>query len=227
MAYFPMFIQLEAAPCLVVGGGHVALRKVRKLLPYGAKLRVVAPRFLPELERLGAEAGLELLCRKFEPGDLPGSVLVIAATGDRSVNREIAALCRESGIPVNAVDDKEACSFLFPALVRRGPLSIGISTGGASPSAAVSIKERIEACLPVLRGEDGTDRFGEILRYLDSVRPRVKASIGEEGLRAKVFSALFDACMELGRPLAEEEYAALIGRLCGNTGAAASGKERD
>ena len=143
------------------------------------------------------------------------------------MNRRIAALCRAAGIPVNAVDDKEACTFLFPALVRRGPLSIGISTGGASPSAAVFVKERVEACLPVPRDTDGADGFGEILAYLASLRPRVKGEIGEESLRAALFSALFDACLERGRPLTEEEYAALMGQVCSRGCAPLIGKERE
>lgn len=137
MAYFPMFVELEGRPCLIVGGGAVALRKARKLLPYGPCLTVVAQSFVPELEALEGAA----LCRRaFRPRDVEGQALVVAATGDGALNREIAALCRARRIPVNAVDDKDNCTFLFPALVRRGPLSIGISTGGASPTAAVYVK---------------------------------------------------------------------------------------
>ena len=139
MAYFPMFVELEGRPCLIVGGGAVALRKARKLLPYGPCLTVVAQSFVPELEALEGAA----LCRRaFRPRDVEGQALVVAATGDGALNREIAALCRARRIPVNAVDDKDNCTFLFPALVRRGPLSIGISTGGASPTAAVYVKEK-------------------------------------------------------------------------------------
>ena len=145
MAYFPMFVELEGRPCLIVGGGAVALRKARRLLPYGPCLTVVAQSFVPELEAL---EGAALYRRAFRPRDVEGQALVVAATGDGALNREIAALCRARRIPVNAVDDKDNCTFLFPALVRRGPLSIGISTGGASPTAAVYVKEKIEAAPP-------------------------------------------------------------------------------
>ena len=157
MAYFPMFVELEGRPCLIVGGGAVALRKARKLLPYGPCLTVVAQSFVPELEALEGAA----LCRRaFRPRDVEGQALVVAATGDGALNREIAALCRARRIPVNAVDDKDNCTFLFPALVRRGPLSIGISTGGASPTAAVYVKEKIEAALP---GGDELDALSDKL----------------------------------------------------------------
>ena len=102
MAYFPMFVELEGRPCLIVGGGAVALRKARRLLPYGPCLTVVAQSFVPELEALEGAA----LCRRaFRPRDVEGQALVVAATGDGALNREIAALCRARRIPVNAVDD--------------------------------------------------------------------------------------------------------------------------
>lgn len=174
MAYFPMFVELEGRPCLIVGGGAVALRKARKLLPYGPCLTVVAQSFVPELEALEGAA----LCRRaFRPRDVEGQALVVAATGDGALNREIAALCRARRIPVNAVDDKDNCTFLFPALVRRGPLSIGISTGGASPTAAVYVKEKIEAALP------GGDGWNGILEYLAARRAPVRASVPDETAR--------------------------------------------
>ena len=119
MGYFPFFVDLEGQPGLIVGGGTVALRKADKLLPYGPHLTVVSPHILPELERI---PGLTLSRREFSPADLDGMLFAIAATDDRDLNRRIAELCRERHIPVNAVDDREACSFLFPALVKRGDL---------------------------------------------------------------------------------------------------------
>ena len=85
----------------------------------------------------------------------------------------------------------------------------------------------MEACLPVPRDTDGADGFGEILAYLASLRPRVKGEIGEESLRAALFSALFDACLERGRPLTEAEYAALMGQVCSRGCAPSIGKERE
>ena len=114
---------------------------------------------------------------------------------------------RARRIPVNAVDDKDNCTFLFPALVRRGPLSIGISTGGASPTAAVYVKEKIEAALP------GGDGWNGILEYLAARRAPVRASVPDETARARLFAALFDACMEKGRPLEQAEFDALAARM--------------
>lgn len=199
MAYFPFFVELSGKKGLIIGGGTVALRKAEKLLPYGPELTLTAPRLLPELEAL---SGLTLLRRPFGPELLEGMYFVIAATGDLELNHHIAALCRARGILVNVVDDREHCSFLFPALVQDGPLSVGISTGGASPTAAVWVKERIAAALP----ED----FGALLDWLESVRPAVRAALPEQNSHGPAFTRLFSACLELGRPLETEEWTALL-----------------
>ena len=117
MGWFPFFIQLEGARGLLVGGGRVALRKAEKLLPFGAQLTVVAPCICPPLAAL---PGLTLCRRAFADSDLsPAPDFVIAATGDRALDRRIAALCRARRILVNVVDDPAACGFYFPALAAR------------------------------------------------------------------------------------------------------------
>ena len=198
MGYFPFFMDLEGREGLVVGGGAVALRKLQKLLPYGPRLTVAAPELLAEIEAL---PGLTRLRRSFAPAMLEGKGFVIAATDDREVNRGIAALCRERGIPVNAVDDKEQCTFLFPALVKRGDLTVGVSTAGASPSAAAWVGRRVSERLP----ED----FGELLDYLASLRPMVQKRVAAEN-RAAVFARLFSDCMEQGFPLKEAALAEVL-----------------
>lgn len=203
MGYFPFFMELEGREGLVVGGGAVAARKVQKLQLYGPRLTVAAPEILPEIAEL---PGVTLLRRAFAPGMLEGKCFVIAATDSREVNRGIAALCRERGIPVNAVDDKEACTFLFPALVKRGDLTVGVSTAGASPSAAAWVGRRVSERLP----ED----FGELLDYLASLRPMVRKRVAEEN-RAAVFARLFSDCMEQGFPLEEAALAAVFENVPG------------
>lgn len=200
MAYFPFFMDVSAGEGLIVGGGTVALRKIEKLLPYQPRLTVCAPDFLPEIETV---PGLNLLRRPFEPSMVDGKLFVIAATDDSALNSHISALCREKRIPVNAVDERDSCTFLFPALVKRGPLSVGISTGGASPSAAVYWKERINELIP----ED----TGELLNYLDGLREKVKQTVPDGMARAWVFSALFRTCVESGWPLSDEMLDGLLG----------------
>lgn len=191
MSYFPFFMDLEGQEGLVIGGGSVALRKVEKLRPYGAKLTVIAPKILPKLKETEEISCMEI---SFTPTALEGKMFVIAASDDPEVNREAALLCRERGILVNVVDDKEECSFLFPALVKRGELSVGISTGGASPSAAVYVKERINELLP--------ENFGEIVEELAELRPLVlERPAGERG---SIFKALFARRLTSLTPLTEE-----------------------
>lgn len=199
MGYFPFFVDLEGREGLIAGGGAVALRKVQKLLPYGPRLTVAAPELLPEFEKI---PGVTLLRRTFDPAMLEGKFFAIAATDSPETNRAVAALCRERGVLVNAVDDKDHCTFLFPALVKRGDLSVGVSTAGASPGGAAWVKERIAARLP----ED----FGDLLAYLGSLRPAVRERVSEEKRRAAVFSRLFHACLEAGFPLGEAELTAVL-----------------
>lgn len=198
MSYFPFFVELDGLRGLIVGGGSVACRKVEKLLPYGPALTVVSPAISDEI---AAIAGLSLLRRPFAPADLSGMAFVIAAATPE-VNHQVAALCRERKLPVNVVDDRAQCSFLFPALVKHGNLSIGISTGGASPTAAVYLKEHIDAALP--------PNFDELLDFLEALRPALKAEIPQEPRRARAFSALFQACLEKGRVLSSSEVREIL-----------------
>ena len=145
MPLFPIFINLEGRRVLIAGGGHVALRKAERLSPYGADIFAVAPEFIPGFAGI---PGVTLLERRFEPGDIDGAALVIAATDDPELNAAVSELCRWENVPVNVVDDIEKCSFVFPSLVRRGELSVGISTGGASPSAAQYIRRGVEQLVP-------------------------------------------------------------------------------
>ena len=193
MAYFPFFVDLSGQRGLIVGGGTVALRKAEKLLPYGPALTVVAPEPVSELAALP----VELTRREFQPEDLDRADFVIAATDNEEENHRISALCQGRKIPVNVVDDKEACSFLFPALVRRGNLSVGVSTGGSSPTAAIWLKEQIEGLLP--------EQTEEILTWLEAQRPLLKERLPDQRARAARFARLFAACLERGRPLTEEE----------------------
>lgn len=199
MAYFPFFVELSGRSGLIVGGGTVALRKVGKLLPYGPRLTVVAPEILPQLAVL---PGVELLSRPFQPQDLDGQSFVIAAADDPAVNRLVAGLARERGIPVNAADSKEDSTFLFPALVRRGELSVGISTSGASPTAAVWLKDQVEALLP--------QHLEEILLWLEQLRPQLTQGPLSPAQRHALLPRLFSAALAQGRPLDPDQVQAMI-----------------
>lgn len=194
MGYFPLFIELEGASALVVGGGLVALRKVEKLLPYGPKITIVSPKLLPELEQ---NPKLVLHHRPFVSTDLDGHTLVIAATNDQALNHQISQLCQQRHIPVNVVDDKQASTFLFPSLIQRGGLSVGISTSGESPSAAIYLKEQFSSMIP--------ENFGEILSFLAQQRPMAQQTFSQLHQREQLMKLLFYACLDKKAPLTPEE----------------------
>lgn len=195
MAYFPFFVDLEGKHGLIVGGGAVALRKAKKLLPYGPRLTVVAPELNRELQELH---GMELLQRPFAETDLEGCEFAMAATDDRALNHYIAELCGQRHIPVNVADSREDSTFLFPALLRRGELSVGVSASGAAPAAAACIRDRFAEVLP--------DRLEEILAFLDRVREPVRQAVPDGNVRKRLLTSLAAECMEAGRPLTEEEF---------------------
>lgn len=188
MAYFPFFIDIEGKKGLIAGGGRIAFHKLQKLLPYGAGLKVVAPWILEELERTALENDISVIKRTFQPSDLTDMDFVIAASDDPEVNGEIGRLCREKGILVNVVDDREACGFIFPSLVKAGKLSIGISTEGASPEVAAIVRSRIVSQIPA--------DMDEILDYLDSLRPLAKEYIRDSSRRAAFLKDMARTCMD-------------------------------
>jgi uroporphyrin-III C-methyltransferase/precorrin-2 dehydrogenase/sirohydrochlorin ferrochelatase len=146
--YYPLMLKVKGESCLVVGGGAVALQKVRALRKAGADVTVISPSFAPALRRLAVRR----VRRPFRPGDVAGRILAIAATDSADVNRAVSAACRKRGIPVNVVDVPELCSFIVPSILRRGPVVIAVSTGGQSPSLAKSLRRQLEAIVPASLG---------------------------------------------------------------------------
>lgn len=200
MPHFPMFVDLKDRKVLVVGGGTVALRKIQKLQPFGPKITVIAPEIKQEIAAL---PGLTLQRRPLRVRDLMSwPEMVVLATNNGTLNRKVSACCRRLRIPVNTADDGQNCSFLFPALVTRGSFCAGISTGGASPTAAACCKTVLESQLP----ED----LEEILTWLEAKRPELKAAIPDQQRRSAAFRALFHRCMELGRVLTLEETGKIV-----------------
>ena len=137
-------VHLDQVRCLVVGGGRVAARKVIGLLAGGAHAVVISPALCDQLEVLAARGDIEALRRPYQPGDLEETFLVIAATDDPAVNRQVWEAAQSRGILVNVVDAPDRCTFIAPAVVRRGALTLAISTGGQCPALARHLRERLE-----------------------------------------------------------------------------------
>jgi siroheme synthase-like protein len=145
---YPIVLDLTGRPCLVVGGGAIAERKVTGLVEARARVTVVSPSLTPALLRLATEAPLRWRPREYAQGDAAGFVLVMVATDDRAVNAAVAAECRERGIWVNCADDPERCDFILPSVLRRGAVTVAVSTGGRSPTLARLLREDLDALLP-------------------------------------------------------------------------------
>ena len=145
---YPIVVDLTGRPCLVIGGGAVALRKVAGLVEAGARVTVLSPWLTPALLRLAAEAPLRWRPREYAQGDAAGFTLVMVATDDRAVNAAVAAECRERGIWVNCADDPARCDFILPSVLRRGAVTVAVSTGGRSPTLARLLREDLDALLP-------------------------------------------------------------------------------
>lgn len=145
---FPVMLDLTNRPCLVVGGGAVAQRKVEGLLEAGARVTVVSPSLTHALLAMATEARLHWRPREYARGDAAGFALVMVATDDAGVNVAVAAECREGRIWVNCADDPERCDFILPSVLRRGAVTVAVSTGGQSPTMARLLREELEALLP-------------------------------------------------------------------------------
>lgn len=143
MRHYPIYLDLEAQPVLVVGAGKVALRKTQGLVEAGAQVTVVAPECLPEFERLR----VRLRMRRFRTSDLTGARLVFAATNDRKVNQRIGEAAKARGIWVNVADAAAECSFIVPARLERGGIQLAISTGGVNPKLAAEMRGKLERIL--------------------------------------------------------------------------------
>ncbi len=162
---YPVNLMVEGRPCLVVGGGEVALRKVEGLVAAGAVVTVVAPDVDERIRRLPGVAVEE---REYRQGDVAGYRLVIAATDAPGVNGAVFADGEAAGVWVNGADDPEHCSFTLPAVVRRGPLTVTVSTSGRSPALARWLRQRLET-------EIGPE-FEILVDLLSSERDQLKAA---------------------------------------------------
>lgn len=196
MDYFPIFIDIRAARCVIIGGGEVALRKAEALARAGAAVDVVAPLIRTELRELAAVSGGVCQDRGYDAADLRGARLVVAATDDAAINRSVSEQARALNIPVNVVDQPDLCTYIVPSIVDRSPLVIALSSGGASPVLLRLLRERLERMFPA--------SYGELARLAGSVRDRVRAAISDGDGRRRFWERVLEG------PVAE---AAVSGRL--------------
>lgn len=202
MDFLPIFLNVRARRCLVVGGGEVALRKATMLVTAGARVRCVAPSVSSELRELLREPH-EIIAREFIPSDIDNCVLVIAATDDRALNANISQLTQAINVPVNVVDDPELCSYITPALVDRSPLIIAISSGGKAPVLARQWREKLEQLIPF--SVSNTITLAGQLRQ--TVKARLQNASNIRFFWERFFNGSAARLAEAGNTLAAEEAA--------------------
>tara|TARA_B100000035_G_scaffold173954_1_gene148415 strand:- start:456 stop:1079 length:624 start_codon:yes stop_codon:yes gene_type:complete len=177
--FYPIYLDVKDKKCIIVGGGKVAYRKVCSLKEAGAEVVVVSPETCPEIAN---EEGLTLVKNDYDESILDGALLVIAATDNDAVNKKAALDARKRNIIVNVVDRPELCSFIVPSTINRGDLCISISTGGASPAVAKSVREELE----VVFGSE----YEEYLNLLTKMRSIAMSDIKDSAKRRKVLQRL-------------------------------------
>jgi precorrin-2 dehydrogenase/sirohydrochlorin ferrochelatase len=165
MANYPIYINLSGRRVVVIGGGSVAARKAQVLLEAGARLVIVSDKFDEAFEEMCKGLDVELVKSKYSKEYLGRAVLVVAATNDMPLNREIYSNCQELEILCNVVDQPDLCDFYVPAIVRRGNLQIAISTEGDCPAYAGHLRRKLE--------DEFTEDHGSFLEQLKLMREYV------------------------------------------------------
>jgi precorrin-2 dehydrogenase / sirohydrochlorin ferrochelatase len=181
--YYMACLDLDGRRCLVVGGGTVGLEKARGLLDCGAIVTVVAPQIEPELQKLP----IGWRQKRYDAGDLEGQLLVVAATSTPSVNRRVFADAEARSLLCNVVDVPELCSFILPAVFRRDPIAIAVSTGGASPALAKRLRDEFGAQIE--------DRHVALAHRLRELRPWVRSHYRTYGERKEFFETAVEEAL--------------------------------
>jgi uroporphyrin-III C-methyltransferase/precorrin-2 dehydrogenase/sirohydrochlorin ferrochelatase len=193
MSFLPIFLNIAERPCLVVGGGPVAARKIRQLLKAGGRITVLAPELCAEIGAMRDGDTVSHIAEDFAERHLAGMALVIAATDDEVINRQVSEQARLHNIPVNVVDNPKLCTFIMPSVIDRDPVQIAISTGGASPVLARLLRARLETMVPA--------SFGRLADLMRKTREVVKKRFPDMRARRRFWEQVLQG------PVAEMLYA--------------------
>ncbi len=208
MDFLPLYYQLNNKPCLIVGGGQVALRKASLLQRAGAAIYVVALEINTELQQLAEKSGGQSRIGQYQSSDLDGRFLVIAATDVESLNAQVSKDAQQRHIPVNVVDNPDLCSFILPAIIDRSPLIISVSSGGKSPVLARMVRSKIESIIP--------SAYGQLARLVGSFRDRVKKrfhdiderrNFWEETLQGPIPEMVFAGKQDVAEEMLQQQLA--------------------
>ena len=185
MRYYPIFLDIKDKPCVVIGGGNVAERKVISLLDAGARVVVISPVLTPALKKLVREKIINYCPKPYEDGDLKGFSLAYSATDNSSVNRKVFNEAKREGILLNVVDVPKLCNFIVPSVVDRGDLLIAISTSGKSPALAKKIRKHLE--------REFGEEYAVFLDIMGKVREKVLTRSKESDTNKRIFEKLVNS----------------------------------
>lgn len=174
---FPMFLNISTKNCIVIGAGQVAYRKISTMLKYGTTITVISPNICEQIFRLNKDSKVRIIQREYEYGDLENAYIVLACASE-SINIKVYNEVKNKNIFFNCAKPSEYSNFIFPAIVNRGLLNIGISTNGASPSLCSHIKKHIDNILPI--------NMSEYIEILAEFRLKVMSEIQSPALRQKI-----------------------------------------
>jgi siroheme synthase-like protein len=206
MGYYPVLLDLAGRRCVMIGGGLVAERRVDGLVTAGAHISVISPRVTRALAALAAEGRIDHEPRAYREGDLAGADLAFVATDAGEVNAAVAREARERGLWINAADDPARCTFILPALVRRGDLTVAVATGGSSPALARAIREELETYL--------TDDYATLASIAAEARRELRAAgrpVTAEAWRRALGPEVRRLILERGRDDAKHRLLELLG----------------
>lgn len=181
--YYPIFLTLSDKRVVVIGAGNVAQRKIKTLVEYGGQVVVISPQVTPAVQELADKGEIELHQRPYRKGDLAGAFMVVCATDNAQVNQQVYEEAEPTGVLLNMVDYPPYCNFIVPSIVKRGPLQIAISTGGAAPVVARTIRKELEGHYD--------EAWGEYVELLGRIRVLIKERVpGGELARKPIFEAI-------------------------------------
>jgi precorrin-2 dehydrogenase/sirohydrochlorin ferrochelatase len=208
MKYYPIHLDIKNRNCLIVGGGAVGTRKVNTLMECGARVVVVSPNPTPQLDRLASEGSVTLKKRAYRSEDLAGMFLVIGATDDESLNRQISEDAERAHILCNIADRPEVCNFILPSIVRRGDLVITISTSGKSPALAKHLRQKLET-------QFGRE-YADFLLLMGAIRQKLLSQDHEPEAHKTLFNQLIDSdLIQLMQAGKTEEINSLLYEILG------------
>lgn len=186
MGSYPIILEMAGRTAVVVGGGKVAEDKVDKLIPAEAKIRVIAPAVTRRISELAEEGRVEWVRRDYREGDLEGAFIAIAATDSHQANGKVFEEAERRGMPINAVDDVDHCTFIAPAVFRNGSLIVAVTTEGKAPTLAVRIRDKLKELY-------GGEEYAKLLELTWSLRDEVAATGRPFEERAKAWYSLVDS----------------------------------